>query len=290
MLTQQLFVVSMSIPVVIIPSVLAIVIIVKNTRLQTNNNFFLIKLLFTDIGIAVVLCCYNGLLTVLYLLGVNVDVDCRIILMPAMTLVIANKLMFIPMCVDRFIHIAFPFSYKRIVTTKAIKITIMTLWMVAIVVSISLFIEPYPFDYIPSLGICRRNQLNIPALLILLLYFLIPIVLITITSIYLCYRIIKSNNFFHSVKRSSAQERESIKAGRLAEILQEQVKPTLAVFRVGGIDAALDVLTALIAVVASFLHPSSTTALIFIVTTQFMAIPIQYIQSVNHSLVYNIDI
>ena len=60
------------------------------------------------------------------------------------------------------------------------------------------------------------------------------------------------------------------------EILQEQVKPTLAVFRVGGIDAALDVLTALIAVVASFLHPSSTTA--FIVTTQFMAIPIQYSQ------------
>ena len=72
------------------------------------------------------------------------------------------------------------------------------------------------------------------------------------------------------------------------EILQEQVKPTQAVFRVGGIDAALDILTVLIAVVASFLHPSSTTALI--VTTQFMAIPLQYIQSVNHSLVYNIDI
>ena len=96
----MLFLVSMSIPVVVIPSLLAIVIIVKNTRLQTNNNFFLINLLFTDIGIAVVLCCYNGLLTVLYLLGVNVDVDCGIILMPAMTLVIANKLMFIPMCVD----------------------------------------------------------------------------------------------------------------------------------------------------------------------------------------------
>ena len=187
----MLIFVSMNIPVVVIPSVLAIVIIVKNTRLQTNNNFFLINLLFTDIGIAVVLCCYNGLLTVLYLLGVNVDVDCIIILMPAMTLVIG-----MPMCVDQFIHVAFPFSYKWIVTTKAIKITIMTLWMVAIVVSTSLFIELYPFDYIPPLGICRRNQLNIPELLILLLCFLIPIVLITITSIYLRYRIIKSNNFF----------------------------------------------------------------------------------------------
>ena len=55
-----------------------------------------------------------------------------------------------------------------------------------------------------------------------------------------------------------------------------------------GIDAALDILIALIAVVANFLNPSSTRA--FIVTTQFMVIPIQYIQSANHSIVYNSDI
>ena len=129
----MLFVASVSIPVVIVPSLLAIAIIVKNKRLQTNNNIFLINLLFTDIGFALVFCCYNGLLTVLYLLGVNVNVDCRIIVMPAMA-----KLIFIPMCVDRFIHIAFPFSYKQIVTTKAIIITIITLWIVDIAVSISL--------------------------------------------------------------------------------------------------------------------------------------------------------
>ena len=286
----MLFLVSMSIPVVIVPSLLAIFIIFRNKRLQTNNNIFLINLLFTDIGIALALCCYNGLLTVLYLLGINVDVDCRIILISTITLVTANKLSFIPMCVDRFIHIAFPFSYKRIVTTKGIIITIITLWMVAIVVSISLFIEPYAFDYIPSVGICRRSQFNIPAMMIVLLCFLIPILLITLTSIYLRYRIIKSNNFFYSVKRNAAQETKSLKAGRLAEILREQVKPTLAVFRVGGIDAALDILIVLISVVASFLNPSSSATCTFIVITRFMVIPIQYIQSANHSLVYNCDI
>ena len=138
------------------------------------------------------------------------------------------------------------------------------------------------------MGICRQNQLNTPALLILLLCFLIPILLITLTSIYLRYRIIKSNNFFHCVKRNAAQERKSFKVGRLAEILREQVKPTLAVFRVGGIDAALNILIVLISVVASFLNPSSTTTLI--VTTRLMVILIQYIQSANHSLVYNCDI
>ena len=114
------------------------------------------------------------------------------------------------------------------------------------------------------------------------------IVLITITSIYLRYRIInKSNNYFHSVKRNAAQEKKSNKAGRLAEILQEQVKPTLAVFRVGGIDAVLDILIALLTAVANVFSSSGTTTFIVI---QLMAIPIQYIQSANHSVVYNTDI
>ena len=282
----MLFVVSMSIPVVIVPALWAIAIIVKNKKLQTNNNIFLINLLLTDVGFAVMLWCTNGLLTVLYLLGVKVDADCNSVPIPVMIMGIANKLMFVPICVDRFIHIACPFSYKRIVTTKAVMITIITLWMLAILVTTFLYINE-PFEYIPSLGVCKPKQTSIPGSLILLLCFFIPVVLITITSIYLRHRIIKSKNFFHSVKRDAAQERKSNKAGRLAEILQEQVKPTLAVFRVGGIDALLDILITVVAVVA-FLSPSSTMA--FIISTQFTGILIQYIQSANHSLVYNIDI
>ena len=283
----MLFIVSMSIPLVIVPAVSAIVIIMKNKKLLTNNNIFLINLLLTDVGFSVVLWCTNGLLTVLYLCGVSVDADCNLVLIPVMILVIANKLMFIPMCVDRFIHIAFPFSYKRTVTTKAIVTTIITLWMVAIVVATFIYINE-PFKYIPSLGVCKPTQTDIPGLLILLLCFFTPIVLITITSIYLRQRIIQSNNYFHSVKRNAAQQRKSQKAGRLAEILQEQVKPTLAVFRVGGIDAVLDILTTVVAVVASFVSPSSTMA--FIISAQFTGILIQYIQSANHSLVYDCDI
>ena len=150
----MLFIVSMSIPVAIIPALSAIAIIIKNKKLQTNNNIFLINLLLTDVGITVILCCTNGLLTTLYLLGVDMSVDCTLISISFMILLIANKLMFIPMCVDQFIHIAFPFSYKRIVTTKAIKATIITLWMAAIVISISLYINVSLY-YMPSLGVCR---------------------------------------------------------------------------------------------------------------------------------------
>ena len=87
--------------------------------------------------------------------------------------------------------------------------------------------------------------------------------LITITRIYILelYRIIKSNNFFHSVVRNAAQERKSNKARGLAEILQQHVKPTLAVFIVGGINATLDILIALLAAVANIFSPSSTIAI-----------------------------
>ena len=282
-----LCILSTSIPVVIIPALWAIVIIVKNKKLQTNNSIFLINLLIADVGLAVVLWCANGLLTVLYLLGVNVDVDCTIEMTLIMIFLIANKLMFIPTCVDRFIHIAFPFHYKWIVTTKAIMTTIITLWMVTTVTATIICIDQQ-LEYIPPVGGCKPSQPNIPLLLILLPCYFIPIVLITITSIYLRYRIIKSKNFFHSVKRNASQERKSNKAGRLAEILQEQVKPTMAVFRVGGIDAVLDIISAVIAAVAFLLSPSSTVG--FIVTGPLIGIPIEYLQSANHWLVYNVDI
>ena len=62
----------------------------------------------------------------------------------------------------------------------------------------------------------------------------------------------------------------------------------MAVFRVGGIDAVFDILSAVIAAAAGLISPSSTMA--FIVTGQLIPIPFLYLQSANHWLVYNIDI
>ena len=280
----MLLILSAGIPLVIIPALMVIVIVVKNKKMQNNKNFFLVNLVLADMSVVLVKCCTNGLLMILYLLDFTVDADCTLLMMPAIALVIASKLMFLPMCVDRFIHIAFPFSYKQVVTAKAIIITIIALWMVVIFMSYFLVYDK-PFEYIPSLGICKPKQINILYQSILIGSFFMPVLPIIITSIYLRYRIIRSNNFFHSVKRNAAQERKSLRAGRLAEILQEQVKPTLSVFILGGTDAVVNILFVLIFAIATFLSPTNTMA--YIVTAQFMAVPVHYIQSVNHSLVYN---
>ena len=62
----------------------------------------------------------------------------------------------------------------------------------------------------------------------------------------------------------------------------------MAVFRVGGIDALLDIISAVITAVSVFVAPSDTVT--FIVTGPVIGISVIYLQSLNHCLVYNVDI
>ena len=64
--------------------------------------------------------------------------------------------------------------------------------------------------------------------------YVTSITIITGTSIYLRYKIIHLNQFFKSVKKSTAEKQKEVKVGRLMEVLQKQVKPTLLVFIAGG--------------------------------------------------------
>ena len=68
----KLCIVSISIPAVIAPAMLAIF---YSQPEQEAINIFLIILLLTDVGIAVELWCTNGLFTILYLLDVNLEPD-----------------------------------------------------------------------------------------------------------------------------------------------------------------------------------------------------------------------
>ena len=69
---------------------------------------------------------------------------------------------------------------------------------------------------------------------------LTSIAIIIGTCIYLHCKIIHSKRFFNSVKKNTAEEQKAVKFGRLMEILQEQVKPTVSVFIAQGIDAVFN--------------------------------------------------
>ena len=277
----QAFMLLLVAPLVAVPVVMIIRVIAKNGVLQTRNNIFLVNLLVADLCILMLRWLVNGTLIILYLLGFEIDVNCNIVLVPTIGLLMATKLMFVPLSVDRFIHVAFPFSYKRIMSTRVIATIISSLWLLALFVSLVTLVDRRT-DYFPSVGSCKPRDPN-PLLHV---FFLGPMtlsfVIITITSIYLRYRIIKSNRFFHSVKRSAAEERKSIKAGKLVEILQEQIKPTLSVFIAGGLDGMLNMSFVITFGIASTVATSTT----FLYVIQFMLLPIQFCQSLSHTLTY----
>ena len=280
-----MFMLSVLVPSVTIPAVMVIRIILKNAALKTKNNIFLVNLLIADVCIALFRWLFNTTVMIPYLLGFNITINCTTYLVPTLSLVMATKLMFVPLSVDRFIHVAFPFSYKSIMRTKVIAITISSLWLLSIFVPTISVVNHTPTTYIPSLGACRPNSINPLFQFFLAGPVFISTVLITITCVYLRYRIIKSNKVFHSVKRSAAEEQKSIKVGRLVEILQEQIKPTLSVFIAGGVDGMLNMIHALIYIVASFNFFSSTETLYII---QFILVPIQLCQSLSHVLSYGL--
>ena len=96
---------------------------------------------------------------------------------------------------------------------------------------------------VPQHGLCLPKGGSNPLFILIAIGTLVvSIFIITGTSIYLRYKIIHSNRFYKSMKRSAAEEQKAVKVGRLVEILQEQIKPTFSVFIAGGIDAVFNVL------------------------------------------------
>ena len=137
-----------------------------------------------------------------------------------------------------------------------------------------------PNKSLPALGTCRLTSTTIlPIVAFIPLWT--SILLITVTSIYLRYKIIKSNRFFHSIQRTAADREKSDKAGQLVELLLEQVKPTISVFIVGGFDGFFDLLFISFVLSRTFLPTSAHILLVHLV-----AIPMQMVRSMAHSLAY----
>ena len=267
----------------IIPTISVAVIIFKNKKLR-SKKIFLINLLVADVGTVLFGFLKNIVIIILYLTGFSIDVDCRLIHVPIIAAFMAAKLMFIPMSIDQFIHVAFPFKYKRIMTTKVKKIIASFIWLFTISMSV-LVVIGMSAETIPALAACSAPKRNFSQLLPIVMPMVLSIIIIAATSIYLRYRIIKSNRFFHSIKRSASQHRKAIMAGKLVEKLLEQTKPTVSVFIVGGIDGVFNLLFVIISLAEVFV---TITPLTYLYIIEFVWNPILICQIVSHALSYGI--
>ena len=92
-----------------------------------------------------------------YLTGLEVDDYCSVFAPVSLWLSIVSRLMVVPLAVYRFVCIAWPFSYKRIVTKRRMITMIIFFWVSETVIVYAVDYHPV---YIRSLGNCALIELS----------------------------------------------------------------------------------------------------------------------------------
>ena len=136
-------------------------------------------------------------------------------------------------------------------TKKKITAMIIVLWLFAVFAAV-VFAVNYHLVFVPSLAACAITvAADVPLISIIVAPEKISFGLLVFVSVYLRYKIIKSNRFIHGVQRNVSDREKALRAGRLGEALKDQIKPTLCVLITGGIDGVLDLMVIAIVVVMS---------------------------------------
>ena len=149
----SLFGLPLGVVLVAVPALVVIIIILKNRKLREKSYYiFYVNVLITDLIAILVRWIISSTIVICYLLGVP-NVNCNVIQVSHSTSSFAMDLMFLPVVIDRFLHIACPISYKRMFTTKRIAIIRSGFWLQALVCGTLALVGQ---DYIasPESGLC----------------------------------------------------------------------------------------------------------------------------------------
>jgi len=135
--------------------------------------------------------------------------------------------------------------------------------------------------YVPSLGSCvpLRDGFELGYTLMMAVYLTSSLLTIA-SAVYLCHKIIHIKAYISELHRCGMDKGKLSKSQRLKELLKEQVKPTIAVFIVGGIDALGILLNGMIVI---FLRVFATPIEHF-QFYQIIIVPLFFLQSLSHSL------
>ena len=138
---------------VVVPAMAVIIIILKNRKLrEKSNNIFYVNLLITDVVATVIRWVFTSTIIICYLFDIPI-VKCNVAVVPVLVSLFATLLMFLPVVIDRFLHIAFPFSYKRMFTTTRIAVIISCLWLLSVVVGLIGLVDQ-DITLVPESGVC----------------------------------------------------------------------------------------------------------------------------------------
>ena len=105
----SLFGLPLGVLMVVVPALTVMIIILKNRKLRRERSkTFYVNLLITDMVTTLSQWIISSTIVIRYLLDVP-NVNCTVVTVPLIASMLATNLMFLPVVMDRFFHIALPF-------------------------------------------------------------------------------------------------------------------------------------------------------------------------------------
>ena len=234
-------VVALMATIVIIPSAMVINVIWWIKELHKKYYFFVACLLATNIVSVIIRSVGQYVIMILYLFGMNSDSASVVLQVLVLPLFILCRMMTIILpgvvAIERMIVIGFPYRHRSIMTTKTVIGILATVLGVSLILSVTSTIV-VPADVMWPLALVHFNTY---VRLLIILLRLTSAVFITIVNIFLYYQVWVSNRKAKENERLGNEE-EAKKFEKLIQLLRMQMKPTITLLLVGGIDIIGNVL------------------------------------------------
>lgn len=274
-----------AIPAILLPAVSVIRIILTTEKLHTIYYLFVVNLLVTDIlntlkmGFEVILAC-------LYLFGINADSTVSFIIYTILNIPrIAARLSFINLAIGRAVAVASPYRHKSIVTYKRAYVMLILTWIISSIMTLVIYL-PAPFSFVGSFGVYTPVEKPIGRVILLVFLLVLSTILIVCVNVYLYVQIYKSKQKLEENMRTHGTDGniEQLQLKRITYKFQKQVKITLSLLALGGVDGIINLLTMITLIVSDRFLSGSNSVYSF----QFVAYPLLCIQLMSHSLLYGI--
>ena len=236
--------------IVITPGMIVINVICQIRELHTKHYFFVANLLVTDIIYTVARSAMKYLIVVLYLLDLNsaaAAVVIQFVVSPVVKLFqLLTILLPTTIAIERMIVIKYPYRHRSIMTTKTVIGILAAIWGVSLILTIIIAIIA-PLNIAWPLAATSYSPTSAPFILV---SRLISAVLITVANVFVQYKVHVSNKKAKENQTLGNEQTEETKQlVKLAKLLRAQVKPTITLLLIGGIDIIGNLLITLVFVV-----------------------------------------
>ena len=239
--TYLSMVIILMVTIIVITPAMMIINVIRQTRELHSNYFFFVANLLGTIAIGVIFrSVLQYLVMILYLLELNSNYVAVIVKWVYLTLsllfYVVDILLPVSLAAERMIVIAFPYHHRSIITTKVVAGILAAVWGLSAILTITTTIV-VPVDLLWALAVNSWDLSIFPYLVIPRLFSVISI---TVANILLQYKITITTRKAEENKRLGNEEEKRL--NKLVKTFQAQIKTTITLFLVGGIDVMADIL------------------------------------------------